>query len=44
MLGCYSCKGYDTFGPFKIVVGINKNHSNEEEIKGAIKFFGNIKN
>lgn len=42
MLGKYGCLGLDTFGPFKIFGGKNKNHPNEEEIAGAVMFFAEI--
>ncbi len=38
VLGVYHCKGYDTFGPFKLIGGIAKGHPTEEEISGAVKF------
>lgn len=37
--GCYSCPGYDTWGPFKLIGGINKNHPDETDVQGAIKFY-----
>lgn len=43
ILGSYACKGYDTFGPFKLVGGIAKKHPNEEDIKGAVAFFNTVK-
>lgn len=42
ILGSYGCKGYDTFGPFKLIGGINKHHPTEAEIQGAVKFFGEL--
>lgn len=36
--GVYSCKGYDTYGPFKLVGGIAKGHPTQEEIDGAVRF------
>lgn len=42
MLGKYGCLGFDTFGPFKIFGGKNKNHPTEEEIAGAVMFFEEI--
>ncbi|MGN0738657.1 MAG: flavodoxin domain-containing protein [Treponema sp.] len=36
--GKYGCKGYDTYGPFKLVGGKNKNHPDDEEIKNAVLF------
>ena len=38
-LGAYQCKGYDTYGPFKLVGGIAKGHPTEEEIEGAVRFY-----
>ena len=38
-LGAYRCKGFDTFGPFKVVGGIAKGHPTEEEIKAAVDFY-----
>lgn len=35
----YDCRGFDTFGPFKLVGGIAKNHPTEDEILGAVRFF-----
>ena len=43
VLGAYSCKGYDTFGPFKLVGGINKGRPNEEDIAGAVRFFEKLR-
>ena len=37
--GTYCCKGYDTFGPFKLVGGIAKGHPDDGEIAGAVEFF-----
>lgn len=33
VVGKFGCKGYDTFGPFKLVGGIAKGHPNEEDMK-----------
>ena len=38
-LGAYHSKGYDTFGPFKLVGGVGKGHPTDEEIRGAVKFY-----
>lgn len=38
-LGVYYCKGFDTFGPFKLIGGINKHHPDEDEIKQAVQFY-----
>jgi len=42
LLGTYSCRGFDTFGPFKLFGGIAKGHPDEKDINGAVEFFGNI--
>jgi len=42
ILGEYGCRGFDTFGPFKIIGGIAKGHPNEREITGAVEFFNGI--
>ena len=38
-LGSYHCLGFDTFGPFKLVGGIDKGHPDEKEIAGAVSFY-----
>ena len=43
-LGKYGCRGYNTYGPWKLIGGINKNHPSEDEIKGAVQFFEAIIN
>ena len=35
VIGKFGCKGYDTFGPFKLVGGIAKGHPAEADIKNA---------
>ena len=37
--GGYSCKGYDTFGPFKLIGGLAKGHPDASELEEARKFF-----
>lgn len=38
----FSCKGYDTFGPLKIIGGISKGHPNEKDLENAKKFAKNL--
>ena len=38
-LGTYFCKGFDTYGPFRLVGGIAKGHPNQKEIVGAVQFY-----
>jgi flavodoxin len=42
LLGIYGCKGYDTFGPFKLFGGVAKGHPDENDVKGAVEFFREI--
>ena len=37
--GFYSCPGYDTWGPFKLIGGIAKGHPDKEEIDAAVDFY-----
>ena len=41
-LGRFQCKGFDTFGPFKLVGGIQKGHPTENEIAEAVEFYKNL--
>lgn len=43
LLGEFSCKGYDTFGPFKLVGGIAKGHPDEADLAQARRFYQNLK-
>lgn len=38
VIGRFGCKGYDTFGPFKLVGGIAKGHPNEKDLEDAVRF------
>lgn len=42
ILGEFSCKGYDTFGPFKMVGGIAKGHPDTQDLDNARRFFRQI--
>ena len=42
-LGTYFCVGLDSFGPLKLVGGVNKGRPNEEDIRGAVAFFDGLK-
>ena len=42
VLGKYSCKGFDTFGPLKLLGGLNKNHPDADEIRKAVEFYEDI--
>lgn len=38
VVGVYSCKGFDTFGPFKLIGGLCKGHPDKDEIAAAVSF------
>lgn len=42
VLGEFSCKGYDTFGPFKLVGGIAKGRPNVRDLENARKFYQDL--
>ena len=39
ILGEYGCKGYNTYGPWKLIGGMNKKHPTETEIQECVKFY-----
>lgn len=39
VLGEFGCKGYDTYGPFKLVGGIAKGRPNARDLEAARSFF-----
>ncbi len=41
-LGTYFCKGFNTYGPLKLVGGIAKEHPNSDEISGAVSFYNGL--
>ena len=43
VLGTFSCKGYDTFGPFKLVGGIAKGHPDERDLENARAFYRQLR-
>lgn len=42
IIGEYGCLGFNTFGPFKLIGGMAKNHPNNDEINGAVSFYNNL--
>ena len=42
IIGKFGCKGYDTFGPFKLVGGIAKGHPDEKDLKAAVSFVAGL--
>ena len=41
-LGKYGCKGYNTYGPWKIIGGMNKAHPDAQELEKACVFYEQI--
>ena len=39
ILGQFGCRGYDTFGPFKLIGGLAKGHPDVQDLKKAKQFF-----
>ena len=42
ILGEYGCRGFDTFGPFKLIGGIAKGHPSADELEKARAFYQSI--
>lgn len=40
LMGEYGCRGYNTYGPWKVIGGMNKNHPTKDEIEEAVQFYG----
>lgn len=39
IVGKFTCHGYNTFGPFKLVGGTSKGHPDENDLKDAVEFY-----
>ena len=39
ILGQFGCRGYDTFGPFKLIGGLAKGHPDAQDLTKAKQFF-----
>lgn len=42
ILGEYGCFGFNTFGPFKLIGGIAKNHPDQTDLDKAVAFYNNL--
>ena len=42
LLGEYGCKGYNTYGPWKLIGGMNKRHPTAKEVADAVAFFESL--
>lgn len=43
VLGEFGCKGFDTYGPFKLVGGIAKGHPDQRDLENACSFYQNLR-
>ena len=43
VIGKFECLGFDTFGPFKLVGGLQKGHPTQEEIQNVVAFYNELK-
>ncbi len=41
-IGTYGCKGFNTFGPLKLIGGMNKKNPTEDELAAAVQFYRSI--
>lgn len=39
ILGSFGCLGFNTFGPFKIIGGLAKNHPDQDDLARAVIFY-----
>ena len=42
VIGEYGCRGYNTYGPWKLFGGMNKEHPTPDEIEGAVCFYKSL--
>lgn len=40
--GRFGCRGFDTFGPFKLIGGLAKGHPDNDDIAEAVTYFGEL--
>lgn len=41
-LDTFACRGFNTYGPWKLVGGMNRGRPNDEDLRGASEFFGRM--
>lgn len=42
LLGEYGCRGYNTYGVWKAIGGMNKHHPSKKELDDAVKFYESL--
>ena len=43
VINSFACKGFDTYGPFKLIGGISKGHPNQKDLEQAKIFATSLK-
>jgi flavodoxin len=43
-IGTYGCRGFNTYGPLKLIGGMNKKNPTEDELTAAVDFYRAIEN
>lgn len=41
-VGSYGCRGFNTYGPLKLIGGMNKKNPTEDELAGAVGFYRSL--
>ena len=41
-MGEYGCRGFNTYGPWKLMGGMNKGHPSEKELAEALRFYESL--
>lgn len=41
-MGAFGCKGYDTYGPFKLIGGLNRGAPTQKDIQAVVEFYGRM--
>lgn len=44
IIGEFGCYGFNTFGPFKLIGGIAKNHPDKTDLENAVSFYNHLHN
>ena len=42
IVGIYGCKGFNTYGAWKLIGGMNKSHPTEDEVYAAVRFYAGL--
>ena len=42
IVGRFSCKGFDTFGPLKLIGGVSKGHPDDKDLAAAVEFYNGL--